>query len=106
MITRERFLAAASDIRPKAIEVKALGGTVYIRPVTLAMMAGFSGDKLDPAMRMLISCVCDEKGAALFSEADATELGGLSRAIVEPIISEINKMSGVDEKAVEDAVKK
>ncbi len=55
---------------------------------------------------MLISCVCDEKGAALFSEADATELGGLSRAIVEPIISEINKMSGVDEKAVEDAVKK
>ena len=37
--TRDRVLAAIHAFRPRAVEVKELGGTIYLRPLTVAGFA-------------------------------------------------------------------
>jgi hypothetical protein len=103
-IGRDQILAAARNLIPQALEVPALGGTVHIRPLTLAGMARFSGKTgIDAASAMLIECLCDDNGGRLFSAEDVEAIGGLPRAVAEPIIAAINAASGIDAKTVETA---
>ncbi len=103
MNMREKILASTKDFRPQAIEVSELGGTVYIRPLTLAGLSKFQQILAKEPLRgpavMILDCLCDETGTRLFSSDDEAAILEMPSAIAQKLIEAISKSSGLDEKS-------
>lgn len=108
-LTREKILAAAKAFTPQPIEVPELGGTVYVRPLSLAGMARHLSEPDrhgGAAMAMLLDCVCDETGARIFNRDDAVALAEMPENVARKLVEAINAASGLDAKAVDQAAGK
>lgn len=118
-LDRNAILAKLGALSAKAVEVPELGGTLYVRPLSLggmsrmqALMKGAPEDKDSPeAIRVsqvlvpvaiLIDCLCDETGARIFSPGeDEAVLENLPSAVVQRLVDEAQHISGIGEKNAE-----
>jgi hypothetical protein len=55
--------------------------------------------------RLIINCVVDENGEQLFSESDIAKLSEKNSEVIDRIHTKCRVICGMDEDAVEDAVK-
>jgi hypothetical protein len=101
---KSRILAAIAGFKPKAIEIPELGGTVYVRPLSLAGMslvqslpANAIGDRLSA---MIADCLCDENGKRLFAGDEAGIANDLPGDVARRIIDAINAQSSASDKDV------
>ena len=104
---REQILAALAKFQPKAIEIPELGGTVFLRPLTVAGMArvhaiqGKSPERMPSAM--LIDCVLDEDGKQVFSAADEDQVNNLPGHVAGVLLKAIEDMSEMSADGTKDA---
>lgn len=81
------LLAAMDAIaaeKPKPIEIKAWGTTVYVRALTASDFEENAADQEDPqskhkAARAACRVLCDESGQRLFDPASATDVERLAK---------------------------
>ena len=106
-ITKDRILAAIAAVQPVAVEVPELGGTVYVRPLTLAGMSRFHAAVVQDATRgpaiLIADCLCDASGTRLFTAADENHLADLPSRIAQRLVDAITSASGMDTAAAEGA---
>lgn len=111
LLTRETMLSA-KDLKLKKIRVDEWGGDIYLRTITarerdLFEASLLNGNKLNARnirARLLVLCVCDDKGKRIFTNADADALGEHSAAVIDPIFNEcrkLNRFSQADIKSLE-----
>jgi hypothetical protein len=106
-VLREQVLAALSKFQPKAVEMPALGGTIYVRPLTVAGMARVHAmqtkapDRV-PAL-MLIDCLCDESGKRIFTDEDEQQVADLPGTIADQLLTVIGEMSDLSAKGTQGA---
>jgi hypothetical protein len=116
--TKARILAALAQFAAKAIEVPEMGGTVYVRPLTVAGMArihavmsdanqGIKGSDAESAkdatMRarertssiMLMDCIVDETGARIFADSDEALVAAMPGKVAEVLLSAIESIGGL-----------
>ncbi len=92
LVTRDALLASLKALRPTALEVPELGGTVYLRPLTLDAMSKLSESKGDKdhqakvATTVLTACVCDESGVRLLTQEDSEAIMQTSAGAVTRIV--------------------
>lgn len=108
-ITKEQVLATKPAL--KEIEVPEWGGSVWIRPVTLAEQgrlanAGLKYEKADPSTRLkgttvalIIWVVSDENGNPMFAESDIPGLMNQPASIFLRLQDAILELSGLTESA-------
>lgn len=95
-------ILACRDARIEPLDVPEWGGTVYIRMLTVSEAESIAekGGTLRN-VDLLAMAVCDEKGAALFSEGDIEELNRKNGKVVADIAKAIVKHNSMDAQAVE-----
>lgn len=104
-LSRQQILAAAPQLYP--IEVPEWGGTVYLRPITLAEQGKLAdlGTKYEKAglleklrritMQVIVWVTCDSAGAPLFTVDDIDVLMERSAGSINRLQDEISKISGL-----------
>ena len=123
--TKARILAALAQFQAKAVEVPEMGGTVYVRPLTVAGMARIhavmsdahellkasAGEGSEPAKAgiisarertssiMLMDCVVDESGARIFEDADEAIVAAMPGRIAEVLLTAIEDIGGLTKDA-------
>ena len=105
---REELLAALEGATPKprAVDVPALGGTVYVRALSLAEAEdlGTSPDAKRQIARGLAAVIVDEDGNRLFDpndEEDIRRLSAPSFAKLRPLIDAANETNSASEATIE-----
>lgn len=103
MSLREKILAAAGKFQPVAVECGHLGGTVYVRPMTLGGMQRFlaavEGEKHRTSVLMLTECLCEADGKRLFTKEDEPALLDLPSNVANELVEAISRASGLEPKA-------
>jgi hypothetical protein len=108
MSDKSKILAACATFRPIPVEVPELGGTVYIRPLSLggmsAAQATMSKEPERFALLLIIDCVCDETGKRQFNKADeALILSEFPSGAAQTLVAKITEISALGPKASENA---
>lgn len=108
MSARDKILAAASAFKPKAVEIPELGGTIYIRPLTLGGLSRFqqivTKDVMRGSAQMLIECICDENGKPEFTAADEAAIMDWPQHLAAKLVDIASEISALTKpKAGEDA---
>lgn len=102
MSLRDRVLASTTSFKPVAVEAPELGGTVWVRPLTIAGVSRFQAiAQKEPArvpVTLLIECMCDEMGARLFTAADEAAVGEIPSESARRIAEVITSISKLDPK--------
>lgn len=125
MSTKARILAALAQFTAKPVEVPEMGGTVYVRPLTVAGMARIhavmsdahqllkssdgeaSEAAKDSVLRarertssiMLMDCVVDETGARIFADSDEALVSAMPGTVAEVLLSAIEGIGGMTKDA-------
>ena len=114
-LNRDAILAA-NDVKVERVEVPEWGGHVFVR-----LLSGTERDAFEQSnvkikgkqsevnltnirARLAVLCVCDETGARLFKDADATALGAKSGAVLDRIFdaaSALNKIGKAQQEQAE-----
>lgn len=107
MSLRDQILAATTQLKPRAVQVPELGGTVYVRPLSLGGVGRFRAlvekDQARAPIALLVEGLCDETGKRLFTMEDEAVLSDLPGAAANRLLEEINEISGLGAKAAESA---
>jgi len=116
LLSRAQMLAA-QDLKTIDVDVPEWGG-----PVRLRMLSATERDEFDASIskvtatsrtldlrnlraRMVARSVVDEEGAAVFTEADAVELGKKSSIAIGRLFEAAQKLNGITPTAVDEAEK-
>jgi len=114
-LSRSQILSKKDNLPRQEVLVPEWEGSVWVRSLTVgerdsidnefnaARVKNKTPDNL--RARMLIKGCCDEKGKALFTEADIAEVNVLPATILEKIFDAILKINRIGAGAVEDAEK-
>lgn len=106
MPTREEILAAARHGKPQPLDVPEWGGTVWLRVLSakdqLALTEGI--EQRDVPFRVLIGCVCDEDGNAIFEQGDEDALMEQPFPVIMRVFAEAAKLNGLSSRELEEAV--
>ena len=117
ILDKNAIFALQSDLGLKTVEVPEWGGSVNIRGLRgierdsfeTSMWAGEGKDKksnlANLRARLLVRCIVDEKGARVFEDDDAAELGLRSGAVLDRLYDIAAALSGIGPQAVEAAAK-
>lgn len=109
MMDRATLIAAmqaAASVKPKAVQVEALGGTVYVRALTVAEIEEQSepaaDGKPDKARiaRATARILCDENGQRFFdpsNDADVALISALPWNVLKQISAASNELNGAGE---------
>ncbi|MCD0450764.1 phage tail assembly chaperone [Actinocorallia sp. API 0066] len=113
-LTKDAILAA-SDRAHRDVDVPEWGGTVRVmalsgtdRDAFEAAFVDAKGGKGGPSAsvrlhnfraKLLVKCLVDDQGNRLFTNADATELGQKSAAVVDRLFDIARELSGMDDDA-------
>ena len=94
------------------IKVPEWGGEVFIREMTAAERDGWeatafgeNADKTCIRARLACICLCDDKGARLFSDTDLPSLGKLSASALDRIFTASMKVNRLRKSDVEELEK-
>lgn len=115
MLNREAILAAA-DLKFEDVPVPEWGGSVRIGSMTglqrdaweQSLVPKKKGDGVDVSnirARLVAACAIDENGVCIFTEADAAALGKKSAAALDRCAKVAQRLNGLTEEDVKDAVK-
>ena len=116
-LSKEAILAKTDDLGLEKAEVPEWGGEVFVRG-----MRGVERDSFEASMfegegdsrkrnlanlraRLLVRCLVDDKGARLFEDADAAELGLRNAKVLDRLYDIACALSGIGPNAVEAAAK-
>ncbi len=106
-LSREAILSASTG-EIVCVSVPEWGGDVCLRPLSGAEVAAIYGKDLSSeqvTQALVVSSICDESGARLFTQDDAPALFAKAYSSLQPLIAkalEINRMT----KESTDAAKK
>lgn len=99
----------AVPLKTATVEVPEWGVTVGIREITAAERVKFGEDaKKTPALavvRLVIATLTDETGAKVFEPAHQDALLQKSGAVLDRVVTEILKLSGMTEDTAKDLEK-
>lgn len=112
LLTKEQILAA-DDRASVETHVPEWGGSVYVRVMSGTERESFerewttTEEKLLPQykVKMLKKCLCDDKGAALFTNDDLAALGEKNALVIDRLFNQCMKLNGFQKDAVEEAAK-
>jgi hypothetical protein len=106
-LTREQILASAARRDTRVVEVKAWGGTVYVR-----MLNGVEQLEFEDAVQgkprarqmatYLVYTVCDQHGEPLFKPGDEAEIGKLQWNVLKRVFTEASKFNALTDDDIED----
>jgi hypothetical protein len=106
-LNREQILAVRAALPREAVDVPELGGTVYVRALTLKEVGDIQTAQktlTDPLLmhpKLVILAIVDEAGAPLFGPADADAVASLpwpALKLMVDAIMRINRMGPDDPK--------
>jgi len=110
-LSREEIIAAIGDKKREVerIDVPEWGGTVCIRRLSVADLkaTGFLegiNDSGEVPIRVLLACIADENGDALFTMDDADILANADFQTVLTVFTEAARVNGLSSKELEEAV--
>lgn len=93
MSSRDKILAALAALKPAAVEVPELGGTVYVRPMTVGgvsrWQAEYAKDAVKGAALAIVDCLCDENGVAVLTAADVDLVAGWPASVGNALVDAI-----------------
>lgn len=102
-------MEAAAAPKPMPVDVPAWGGTVYVRPLTVAEVESQSGDKSDKRLaRAAARVVCDAAGQRLFDPSSDDDVALISRqpwSILQLVLDAADKANATGADAQADAGK-
>lgn len=113
-LTRDQIIAA-DDRETREVDVPEWGGTVKIRALSgwerdnyEKSIMKFQGDRAVPDManataKLLARCIVDDKGERLFTDKEIGDLGRKSSQVMSRLYDVAAELSGLTEKAAEDA---
>lgn len=104
MLDRQSILNTYPTDDRTAIDMSAWGGTVYLRPLTLAALrqatTAAEAVGLDDATPMLLARCCEqEDGSRLFEDDDALAIAEMSLKVIKPLVAAVNEINGFNETA-------
>lgn len=104
MLSRDKLLGYV-DTNIGSVEVGELGGKVGLATLTVAEMDQLTklDDSRPASVAITILGACDDKGARLFTDADAAALATLPAGIVSRISKAILAHNGMGPQSSEDA---
>ena len=112
-LTRDAILAAAS-LKTEDVKVPEWGGTIRVRELTgrerdewEASLAVQRGKQMVPDVanmraKLAARCIIGEDGEPLFTQSDVHALGDLSAAALDRVFEVASRLSGLNEKDLED----
>jgi hypothetical protein len=109
MLTREQILASKPKV--KKIEVKELGGEIYIRQLTAKDQDEMERNHLKdgrydyPRVLNAIYAICDENGERMFSEKDFDEVAQIPGKALMKVLLESADFSDISDDSVKDKAK-
>lgn len=113
-LTRDQVLAKRLDLPREPVTVPGLGGTVYVRVLSLAglvkLIAATKAAKeagkehLDLAL-VTAATACDADGKLLFTDADTETLLELPMDVLKTVAEAAMKLNKMGDDGFEDAVK-
>ncbi|MGE4297039.1 MAG: hypothetical protein AB7E47_03330 [Desulfovibrionaceae bacterium] len=92
------------DLPREAVEVKAWGVTVYLRPMTGTERDAYEAVvfKTDGTMKredmraeLLVRCLVDASGNRLFGDDEVAALGGKNSAVLCPLFLKAQRINGI-----------
>lgn len=114
MVTKESILQRRTPPM-EAVDVPEWGGTVYVRQMTSAERDAHEGERIvvrgdrvefssdNVRAKLLVKCLCNEKGERLFADSDAPALGQQPSGILmrlARIAARLNSFSSDDIEAI------
>lgn len=112
-LSRDQIILA-DDSRTEDVSVPEWGGTVRVKEMTASARDAFEQSLLgkdrkpslaDARAKLAASCICDEKGDLLFSQADVVVLGRKSAKALDRVISVIQRINAMSDDELEESVK-
>lgn len=104
MIDRTTILATPTHDDRVAVAMPTWGGTVYLRPLTLAQVrhasaAAEAGGLEDATPMLLARHVEQADGTRIFTDDDAAALEAMPLRTLKPLVTALNRINGFDETA-------
>jgi hypothetical protein len=94
------------------MHVEEWGADLYLRVLTLrerqelaSLSRAKNADPISVSLRIFTACVVDENGETIFNGKDDEALLGKNGEVMERVTSEILRVNGLGDTAVEDAEK-
>lgn len=103
-LTRDQILAASPALRVERVQVPEWGGEVCVREMTAGerdrwdawQIEHTGADRFnDLRARLLVTVLCDEQGARLFSDADIEQVSRMPASVVTRIWSMAVDLAGL-----------
>jgi hypothetical protein len=116
ILTKDSILAAV-DLKRETVPVPEWGGDVVVQE-----LCGTDRDAFETSLfkgegearvfvtenmraRLVVRCLVDGEGKRLFSDADAAALGAKNAAVIDRLYDVAQRLSGLGQKALGNAVK-
>ena len=103
---------AANDQNLKPVEVREWGGTVYVRVMSVGEMEAYQREFAEKKEKMelwrpklLVRCICDKDGKALFTHDQVEKLGTKSVKVMSRLFDLAMKHNAVTNEDVEALAK-
>lgn len=103
---------AANDMSLVPVEVPEWNGTVYVRVMSVGEMEAYQREFAEKREKMenwrsklLVRCICDKDGKALFTNDQVEKLGTKSVKVMSRLFDLAMKHNAVTEKDVEELAK-
>lgn len=111
-LTADQILAA-DDLGLLEVKVKEWGGSVYIRVMSVGELDAYQKEWIGKRetgvdnfrAKFLAKCLCDEKGARLFTDEQVEELAKKSAKVVGRLFDKAAAHNAITEKDVEELAK-
>lgn len=102
-------LLSAQKLRVEKVNVRELGGDIYIRVMTGQELDKYYEETIslvdgqvvatqeNKMAKLLVKCICDESGNRLFADNEIAQLGNVSSTVLVPLYEaamRLNNMSG------------
>ena len=112
ILTRDQILAK-DDLKRKKVHVPQWGGDVYVRIMTAAERDAFeqkyflseNKDLVGIRAHLAATCIVDQDGNNIFSEADIEELKKKSAAAVETVFKAAESLNALSVDSVDELEK-
>lgn len=116
-LSKSQILKAQDRAKLEKVPVPEWGGDVYLRILSGTERDQFEDEtykvrgktvelnRTNIRARLLAICLCDEKGARLFTDADAAALGEKASPVITRLFDLAQKINGLTKADVEDLAK-
>jgi len=115
-LTREALLKPL-PVDIEEVPIPEMGGSVWVKGMTVRerniferQFQSLKGERLQKRMseirqRMLVACVCDEKGEPMLTKHDIDEIGKQRADIVERLVTVAQRVCGWSDQDVDEMAK-